>query len=696
MPTRSRRHALPQLLAGLLFLCAPFASGGLVYHVPFEDAEGHRSLANRGTAGGSVQVDTQRKGSTIPQPSYTADAPLAGLAAELEAGSPLGGPVFVLPESTRHFKLDDTGQAITAAAWLRLNPETGKPRDRSIVSKLGGGGLWYLFVNNGHLVFQFKPAAHPGTRWGQRSTDALPVQRWIHVAMVLDTSGAGSGRGIRFYVNGRRFAATGSPGAPMVPPEAPVVIGGYNTQNGGNLNGAVDDVRIYDRALDAGTVAKLAQTTPSRTTGAVKSPSSTRAPEATAAVGRTGVNALDFGAAGDGSTDDTAALQAALDAAAKRGSPGILFIPHGNYLVSKTLTLENTGGLIVRGAGGGGFGVPYQRTRPRTTKTNLIWTGRDGGTLLQTRWCGSNTYENLTFCGRDWRAKDRGAPRAGILMHVVSRKGGGNMMNRMCGVSFLDAEVGIQMGRPEYHNNDSDVYFEFITFRNLDSAFRTTHLQAVNYQFDWVFGLSCGTVFEFLEGGNVQVNNAQLTACELAVDIRGGDKNSGTYLFNNMRCEARRRGTEKDTPGRWQILQAYPREQAVIRFTNFDDVQWYFGKYSAEEKAIPLLEVGPAATVVCETSIFSGTIASVVGTAEKPGVLELINCTLNNIGLPEALAANEHGYFRAVRCRGHNGGRLFDDLVKWPRTATRQLPADKPYSGAYLEAPQLDEQETAE
>ncbi len=48
------------------------------------------------------------------------------------------------------------------------------------------------------------------------------------------------------------------------------------------------------------------------------------------------VNARDYGAKGDGVTDDTAAIQAALYEAEASGWP--LYIPAGNYLVSKTIT----------------------------------------------------------------------------------------------------------------------------------------------------------------------------------------------------------------------------------------------------------------------------------------------------------------------------------------------------------------------
>ena len=56
-----------------------------------------------------------------------------------------------------------------------------------------------------------------------------------------------------------------------------------------------------------------------------------------AAISKFMLNARDFGAIGDGAADDTAALQAALNAAAS--SRGTVFIPDGTYLTS-TLSLS--------------------------------------------------------------------------------------------------------------------------------------------------------------------------------------------------------------------------------------------------------------------------------------------------------------------------------------------------------------------
>lgn len=61
----------------------------------------------------------------------------------------------------------------------------------------------------------------------------------------------------------------------------------------------------------------------------------------------------DYGAAGDGSTDDTAAIQAAIDAIEGEGG-GIVWIPEGVYKVNTTLQIGAvTGNTILTGAGKG-------------------------------------------------------------------------------------------------------------------------------------------------------------------------------------------------------------------------------------------------------------------------------------------------------------------------------------------------------
>ncbi len=57
------------------------------------------------------------------------------------------------------------------------------------------------------------------------------------------------------------------------------------------------------------------------------------------------VNVMDYGAAGDGTQDDSPAIQSAIEALG--GEPGIVFMPEGTYLIEESLSLPT--GVVVRG-----------------------------------------------------------------------------------------------------------------------------------------------------------------------------------------------------------------------------------------------------------------------------------------------------------------------------------------------------------
>ena len=90
--------------------------------------------------------------------------------------------------------------------------------------------------------------------------------------------------------------------------------------------------------------------------------------------------------------------------------------------------------------------------------------------------------------------------------------------------------------------------------------------------------------------------------------------------------------------------------------------------------------------MVFESSIFSGPIAQLVGEKVRPAILELADCTLNAVTPTEALAANEYGYFRVVRCR-NGGGPLYADVLKWPALPPTLLDAGKSHIGKSLAEP---------
>lgn len=79
----------------------------------------------------------------------------------------------------------------------------------------------------------------------------------------------------------------------------------------------------------------------------------------------------EYGATGDGTTDDTTALQAALDAAETDG--GTIYVPQGTYGISATLTVANTVTLL--GAGSSASEIKALSTFPDNGK--MINLGND-------------------------------------------------------------------------------------------------------------------------------------------------------------------------------------------------------------------------------------------------------------------------------------------------------------------------------
>ena len=132
----------------------------------------------------------------------------------------------------------------------------------------------------------------------------------------------------------------------------------------------------------------------------------------------------DFGARGDGATDDTASLQAALDAVRPTDATPVLFIPAGTYRITRTLEVKRSGhddskDIMILGE------------HPDTTV--LKWDGPVGGTMLKFgAWW--SRLGRLTFDGRNTA---RCAIRHGDLFASI---------NEMSDLLIQDVAVGIEAG----------------------------------------------------------------------------------------------------------------------------------------------------------------------------------------------------------------------------------------------------------
>jgi hypothetical protein len=76
-----------------------------------------------------------------------------------------------------------------------------------------------------------------------------------------------------------------------------------------------------------------------------------------------------YGAKGDGSTDDTAALQSAINAVG--GNGGTVFFPPGSYYIKSSLT-SRASNLVLQGAGSGGWGSANPGTSEIITNQGIV------------------------------------------------------------------------------------------------------------------------------------------------------------------------------------------------------------------------------------------------------------------------------------------------------------------------------------
>lgn len=146
--------------------------------------------------------------------------------------------------------LDPKNQPLTLALWVRIS------QDQGVILARGGASHGYgLLLEGGTPVFALRLANKLETVTGP----PLPKDTWIHLAAVL-----GEDKVARLYVNGQQVGektvaslVQGDPNEAMqIGTDTGSPVGDY--KQGTPLTGAVDEVRIYRRALTAAEIAGLA------------------------------------------------------------------------------------------------------------------------------------------------------------------------------------------------------------------------------------------------------------------------------------------------------------------------------------------------------------------------------------------------------------------------------------------------------
>lgn len=138
----------------------------------------------------------------------------------------------------------DATEAITVAAWIKV--DAFDKSWQSIVTK--GDNTWRLarHGNYRHLKFKCDGLTIDGVKGRVRMDDG----KWHHAAAVYD------GEKLSMYIDGELNKikyATGS----INTDESNVYIGANSTKEGREWNGLIDDVAIFDHALDPNEVTQL-------------------------------------------------------------------------------------------------------------------------------------------------------------------------------------------------------------------------------------------------------------------------------------------------------------------------------------------------------------------------------------------------------------------------------------------------------
>ena len=145
--------------------------------------------------------------------------------------------------------MDVPGSAITIAAWMRADSFRAPSSDNRIISKATGSGSQDHFYmvsgirQSGQDRLRFRLKTNGQTTTLIAGSGALNTGVWTHVVAWYD------GSEMRLYKDGIVVGSTSKSGSIDTSAAVTTRIG-QNPNNYGTFDGILDDIRIYDRALN--------------------------------------------------------------------------------------------------------------------------------------------------------------------------------------------------------------------------------------------------------------------------------------------------------------------------------------------------------------------------------------------------------------------------------------------------------------
>jgi poly(3-hydroxybutyrate) depolymerase len=225
----------------LLASCHPNAANLVVYWPLDNDATATTATAELGTA----YTGTITNGSYVSSDQATDTTGCGNAVTISSSGRITTGDVTQLKNASQftleaQFKYD-----ATVSTWTTIMRKATSLSDRIIL---------HIGPNNNSIYFM---VGHGSNTYGFTGANAVSPGTWYHVAAVFDGTQTGDANRLKVYIDGVQqtlsFSATAIPANTSNTNAAPFMAGGEPSCC--YVNGTIDEVRVWNTALSAGTIA---------------------------------------------------------------------------------------------------------------------------------------------------------------------------------------------------------------------------------------------------------------------------------------------------------------------------------------------------------------------------------------------------------------------------------------------------------
>jgi hypothetical protein len=234
------------------------------------------------------------------------------------------------------------------------------------------------------------------------------------------------------------------------------------------------------------------------------------------------LSVLDFGATGDGITDDTAAIQLAVNSAMSQNKR--LYIPKGEYLVSSTITVTNGSGagLFMYGDTTSNFSVFPSGSTIRYTGTSTLLQMNGGASTI------NSLIKNITFKGNA-SAINAIKINAGWFTTIEECVFQGFLGTGASAV-YLTYNVGSFVGVTKFINCEFALNVAHIYFDKSDT--NVLIIDKCSF-YDHTFGILNGDGTNGVASRNVNITNCLFESVNAAYDIFCYGGAQGWNIINN-------------------------------------------------------------------------------------------------------------------------------------------------------------------